>query len=129
MSALMFALVAGIAVGSDGTERISVETEQHFLGNGYWEGIAQVSGGYTVSVKLEPGKIIWDENDRFIRWCDEGPGRCRLIGEGDTQLGIFKRESMQLIVCMGTEGNRPTGFFCDNEHWLLILKPAKPPKK
>ena len=38
MRALMIVLVAGIAGGSDGQERISTEPSQHFMGNGYWEG-------------------------------------------------------------------------------------------
>jgi len=62
MTALTLALVAGLAVGSDGRERISEETEQHFLGSGYWEGTLKVLdflGLETGSIKLGPGTHYW----------------------------------------------------------------------
>jgi len=134
MSMLMLALVAGIAVGSDGTEPISTETEQRLAIGGYWEGVAYSvdSGGMkTRNARVEPGLVIEDNGIKwFCRWSDEGRGRCQLIVDGVRSLPcIYKREAGQLIICYGYGNRRPTRFHADKTQILLILKPAKPPKK
>jgi len=138
MTALTLALVAGLAVGSDRTERISTEAKQPFLGNGYWEGIGHRPGIdgdeiQTATVKIQPGLVIEGEKKFSCQWIDEGRGRCRLIHvEFDPPLsleGIYKQEAGQLIICLGQSGDRPTRFHRDQTHGLIILYRAKPLKK
>jgi len=138
MTALTLALVAGMAVGRDGPERIAAKAHQHFLGNGYWVGIAQHPGidgdeVRTTTLTFQPGIVIEGEEKHSCEWVDEGRGRCRVIHlEFDPTLsleGIYKREAGQLVICLGATGDRPTGFHRDETHSLVILHPAKPPKK
>ena len=128
MTALTLALVAGMAVGSDGAERISTETEQHFMGNGYWEGT--LVGTVHNVVRFEPGKISLLGRKSSCRWIDEGQGRCQYILEGcNVDRGIYKREAEQLTICMSRLGDRPTKFESEGRYILMVLKPAKPSKK
>jgi hypothetical protein len=137
MMALTLALVAGMAVGRDGQERISTETKQHFLGNGYWEGIWRWAGPpiKEIPIRLEPGKFIQGHAQSVsgYRWVDEGQGKCRLI-VSDTPgfLGRYKREAGELTICLlNHPDGRPTKFEAIQKpgSYLFILKPAKPPKK
>jgi hypothetical protein len=139
MSALMMALVAGLAVGSDGTERISTETKSLAI-EGYWEGVKWYIDPFedqpiTCIVKFEPGWVIIDGLRINSKWLDEGRGKCRLIQNGSLiNHAIYKRETGQLVICCAIRGDRPVRFqprFDGNlsETILYILKPAKPPKK
>jgi len=82
MTALTLALVAGMAVGSDGTEKFSTETEEQLGINGYWEGNLRFEINNEVStncVKLENGVLIIGRIRNQCRWVDEGRGRCLQI--------------------------------------------------
>jgi len=133
MTALTIVLVGALAASS-GPERISVETQQRFMGNGYWAAIVQVGFDaevQAIDVKFEPGKIIVNgEEAKSCKWVDEGRGRCRLIVGGTLNLeGIYQSGAGNLIICMGEQGNRPIRFCADEKHVLIILKPVQPPKK
>jgi hypothetical protein len=134
MSALLV-LMAGLALGSDGTDRTSTETEQRLAIDGYWGGIVQISSQnemVTYKVKLEPGRTMLVILGLWINqtWVDEGQGKCRLIRDRKfIGYGIYKRERGQLVICCGDLGNgRPIAFQADETHNLFILKPTKPPR-
>jgi len=134
MTALAMALVAGMGVGSDGQERISTETQERFLGSGYWEGVMFPVGDEepTVKVMLQPGLLIAVGKGReSCKWVDEGRGLCRVISEnGISQMAIYKRgASGQLILCINIWKTRPNRFQRDEAHTLLILHPSQPPRK
>jgi hypothetical protein len=123
-------LMAGLALGSDGTERISTETEQCLDIEGYWEGIMQYGtrkrGILTSIVKLESGRF----NGHSCSWVDDGQGKCQFIYDDLIRYGIYQREPGRLIICFGELGYaRPIRFHADQTQDLLILKPANPPKK
>jgi hypothetical protein len=76
MSAIMMAMVAGMALASDGMERGLTETEQPLAIEGYWEGTEQMffdhprAGGLiTLRVALEPG-LITNVVEANCRWID-----------------------------------------------------------
>jgi len=143
MTALTLALLAGMAVGS-GPERIPEETRQHFLGNGYWEGTwkgSELCGLLHMDerafmVTLEPGLLRLRGEGHLLgitlaTWIDEGKGRFR-IAEKDRRCwwGIYKRGEGCLVICLKKgDKERPTLFCPGDDQALLILKPAKPPKK
>jgi hypothetical protein len=129
MTTLMV-LMAGLAMGSDGTERNSAETEQRLGIWGYWEGIEQnVQNGEpnSLDVELAPGWF----SGLSCKWFDESGGKCRfIVGDKWIFFGIYKRESGRLVICYVDNGHdRPTRFQPDGNKRLLILKPAKPPGK
>jgi len=139
MTALTLALVAGMAVGSDGWERISTDVEKRLAIDGYWEGdyhYYSEEDGSTADYEtsFRQGEWIIRHRRGFIcratpsRFVDEGQGRCRLMVQGDSipMSGIYKREAGQLVICLGII--RPITFHCDKGHSLLTLKLAKPPK-
>jgi hypothetical protein len=139
MTTLMV-LMAGLTLGSDVTERIPTETEQRLAIDGYWEGILQTVSNDKTSiykVRLEPASLtrVYEDKCRMTypcNWTDDGQGTCRLVfANGDSILyGIYKREGRQLTICYQNPGyGRPAKFRVDQAHNLLILKPAKPPKK
>jgi hypothetical protein len=146
MTALMMALVAGIAVASDGTERISTDTEQRLCIGGEWEGFylgtcpgwfgleeqgsLLVLGTGLASVKLtgQPKGVLLFLGD----WIDEGNGRFQMKGSelASPFHGIYRREAGYLTICMTAPSiSRPTAFKSDSEHVVLFLKLANPPKK
>jgi hypothetical protein len=136
MTTLMV-LMAGLTLGSDGTEWISTETDQRLAIDGYWEGVDRdfvTRGPRTLGVRLEPGRTIWVsigfENAWDCQWVDEGRGRCQFIYNANVRYGIYKRVQGQLIICYAAPGHsRPIAFFADEGYSLLILKPAITPKK
>jgi hypothetical protein len=98
MTTLMVFL-AGLTMGSDGTERISTGAHQHFLGNGYWEGVLKavfVEGPKTSEARLEPCQFMITEGGVVTRsmncsWIDEGRGKCRLLFNSESiRDGIYK---------------------------------------
>jgi len=141
MTALTLGLVAGLAVGSDGTERISTETHQRLAIEGYWEGTVQTVLKLADAPELitgdggfEPGKY----GDRSSQWMDEGNGRCQWTLQlaknlhiYDTQLGIYKHEAGRLIICVRGNGakGRPTAFSPSESDYVFTLRPVQPPKK
>jgi hypothetical protein len=134
ITALTLALAAGMAVGSDGAERISTESQESFLGSGYWEGALLPASDEEPTVKmiLQPGLIILGKEHESCKWVDEGWGRCRVtMGDKFTceYMCIYKREVGKLIVCFRDGGLRPTGFHSNKAQGLWVLKLAKSPKK
>jgi hypothetical protein len=134
----MIVLMAGLAVGSDGTEQISTETGYLAI-EGCWEGIRQYPYRHQLEsdkVRLEPGQIILlrgngtPKGTTPCKWIDEGRGKCQLILIDQVCHGIYKRERGQLVVCYGDIGHgRPTSFHPDETQTRLILKQTKPPGK
>jgi hypothetical protein len=124
--------MAGLALGSDGTERVSAETEQRLAISGNWEGVLKSwTGGKLKTWKLELGPD-WMKVARKLtcRWIDEGQGKCRVILDGEhDRYGIYKREAGQLVICYAYSGDRPTSFHANPRQPLLILKPVHPPGK
>jgi hypothetical protein len=130
-------LMAGLALGSDGTEQISTETEQRFAFDGYWDGVQQGIDPMedlpiTCDVKFEPGWATLCGLRMNFKWVDQGRGKCRLILMNGSLIyhGLYKRASGQLVICYGHSGQgRPTAFEVNKTQNLLILNPVKPPKK
>jgi hypothetical protein len=138
MSALVIALVAGMAVG-DGPERVSTETEQGLCLDGWWKGTWQQlsdSGEIVISeVTFKNGFSIGPDGevDTYWVWKDQGNGRCTLSCGGSKyssfHLGIYKQEPDRLTVCLNRERNyRPTTFRVEDGCILLVLHRVKPPK-
>jgi hypothetical protein len=140
MTALIV-VMAGLALGSDETERVLTETQQHFMCDGYWVGTWQdLKRTQKVrTLKVWGGCLNFtDQGQEFslgfgdvwpCRWVDERSGKCKvpLLG-GEFMYGIYKRENGRLIICLGKD-NRPCKFKVDENSVLLILKPGKSPRK
>jgi hypothetical protein len=151
MSWIMRALVAGMALGSDGMERTLTETEQRLAIAGDWEGTWNGSipcrwagTQRTCTVRLNPESMSLQGNGftagfSLGTWIDEGKGYFRIEFEHHLQWwGIYKREYGCLVICLVQvdsglpliiQAPRPTRFQPGKDQALLILKPAKLPKK
>jgi hypothetical protein len=134
MTALTLALVAGMALGSDGAERISIQMGQCLDVDGYWEGVLQIGDGRVFKARLEPGLWITEDQGRketlACRWVDEGQGKCQFWNRNARLFpSIYRYEAGQLIVCFGYDGDRPARFQAKGGDLLLIVKRVKPPKK
>ena len=137
MTALMIVLVAAMAVGNDGTERVSTETEER-LAVEDWEGVMTYGAtNNRISVKFQPGWLIVLPGPLGFpcTWVDEGGGNCRChivspLGRNQIQYCIYKRVEGQLVICSGHSGHgRPTRFRADGSQDLFILKHARTPGK
>jgi hypothetical protein len=137
MSGIMMALVAGMALGSDAIGRKSMDVEQRLCIEGDWEGTWKESVPSRIRIiRVRPGNmdVIMGPNEFVtfpIMWGDEGMGRCQMTKSSAVVFNcIYKRETGRLIICLlRTEIGMPMGFHPIDGQSLLILKPAKPPKK
>jgi hypothetical protein len=141
MSALVMALVAGMAVGN-GPERVSTATDPGLGIGGCWEltwkQTRKNGDEQTSTMYLVPGFIVRDDGPKCpCRVVDEGKGRCRIILRERLEfLGIYKHERGSLLICIGPSfldspaKNRPDGISPRPEKYesLLILRRIKPPK-
>jgi hypothetical protein len=135
MTYLMMALVAGMAVSSDGQERISTETKQHLCLTGEWD--ATIVGRSVEPRRISIGFFLVEWHGKTVasrgdhHWLDEGRGRLRLVFPNgqNLSLGIYKQEIGQLVICVDESNkHRPTRVHTD-EGYILILKPINPSKK
>jgi hypothetical protein len=130
MTTLTLALVAAMAVGSDGKERIS--DEMQFCIEGSWEGTLQgtdllgADGGTWPSGRWFI-ESIGTKNEGLDRLVDEGRGRLRWEDwRGQTNaFGIYKLEATRLVICLGAD--YPTEFWLGANQIKLTLKRAKSP--
>jgi hypothetical protein len=84
---VMMVLMAGLTVGSDGTEPISTETDQVVSLHGYWEGTGQ---GLTLS-QIEP--VALKDGDLVMRgpaWMQSNRQECLWFTEGKGRLSSFR---------------------------------------
>jgi hypothetical protein len=147
MTALTLAMVAGFAVGSDGQEGISTETDQRLCIGGNWEGSYQGTCPEWPGLEEQGLPLFIQDGFAFVEtppgqrpgpiyllgeWIDEGNGRFRIDfwSMGTSFHGIYRRQGGRLSICMTAPSiQRPKAFIADQEHALLTLTPAKPPKK
>jgi hypothetical protein len=80
MSALAMVLAAGMAIG-DGTEKVSVETEQRLDLRGEWEGMG-VEGWEEAFIRLKEGVLTLEMGGKKgtyqVRFADDGHGKFRM---------------------------------------------------
>lgn len=147
MSAIVMAMVVGMALGSDGSERITTESVEHLCLDGEWEGTWTGRNflrqspylGLLVHSKTEEDFTVRITPDRIEaqgkgisfkigvrKWIDEDQGKFRY----SNWLGIYKREGGRLFLCMKWDGSgRPTTFQAGEGQVLIVLKRAKPAKQ
>jgi hypothetical protein len=128
MSALVMALVAGMAVG-DGPGQVSMATGQSLYLEGGWAGTYQFIRLDGELVTLEVTLIDGIGLGGF--WKDEGNGKCqylRYVGlhvPSIVNYGIYKQESNRLVICQNRdhrEKTYPAAFCVSKECGLFTLR-------
>jgi len=141
MSALVMALVAGMAVG-DGPERVSTATEHGLCLDGYWKCTWQYLSDHgevvTDEVMFKDGELLDADGQVAVSygWKDVGKGRCLRFVQGGCALwrphpcpGIYKRERGCLNICLNMKGGHyPSAFQVEKDCLLLTIRRVGPPK-
>jgi hypothetical protein len=137
MSALVMALVAGMAVGN-GPERVSTGTEQRLCLDGEWAGTLQ---GWPFSTQGEVRDVSINSNSIWVstrfekcsavcKWVDLGKGKVLVNMSGYILQGTYNREAGRLVICLKEPIVQPgePSFDAVGGQLLIIIKPAKLPK-